>query len=173
MITLAIAGILLMLGVPAMNELVRSNRLTTEANQFVTALHTARAEAARLRGPVSLRPTAGVAGWHSRGGYELLAEPRPFQDIDRDGNFLGADEMLPASVLQSFPPVSAATRIVASDLTVQQVTFLPNGMLQTRALQLHLCDEASPECRRVAVSPAGRISATRFKRADAPPEGTP
>jgi len=169
MITLTIAGILLMFAIPAMDELIRSNRLTTEANQFVTALHTARAEAARLRGLVSLRPTGGMSTWQSPGGYELIAEPRPFQDLDRDGNFLDPGEMLPASLLRSFPAVALATQVATNDPTVSQITFQPSGMLQTRALQLLLCDVRSPECRRVAVTPAGRVSVTRFQRAEQTP----
>ncbi len=173
MITLTIAGILLMIGVPAMDRLIRSNRLTTEANQFISALHGARAEAARLRGPVTLRPlgaggalggAAPDAGWDSAGGYAIVAEPRPFQDLNRDGDFLDPGEMSPVNpaILRSFPALSRATLIRQLDADNLMVTFAPNGMLQTRAMQLRLCDEGSPECRQITVSPAGRVTVVRI-----------
>jgi type II secretory pathway pseudopilin PulG len=172
MVTLSILGILLMLGVPAMDGLIRSNRLTSEANQFVSALHMARAEAARLRGPVTVQPTAlpgaaGAAEWGSRGGYAIVAEPRPFQDLNRDGLFIGPGELEPPmpQVLRNLPALNEATRIISPDATNLAVTFLPNGMLLTRALQLQLCDDLSPDCRQVTVSPAGRITVTVVPRA--------
>ncbi|MGB5729503.1 MAG: GspH/FimT family pseudopilin, partial [Thiogranum sp.] len=43
--TLAVAGILLTVGVPSMQDLIRNNRLTAATNLFVSSLNIARSEA--------------------------------------------------------------------------------------------------------------------------------
>ena len=47
MITLAIAGILVAVGIPSFNSTISSNRLTSYANELVTALNLARSEAVK------------------------------------------------------------------------------------------------------------------------------
>jgi type IV fimbrial biogenesis protein FimT len=48
MITIAVAGILLMIAVPSFQHLILSNRLTTSANALVDAINTARMDAIKL-----------------------------------------------------------------------------------------------------------------------------
>ena len=49
MITLAIAGILVAVGIPSFNSTISDSRLTSYANEFVTALNLARSEAIKAR----------------------------------------------------------------------------------------------------------------------------
>ena len=44
-VTMVVAAIVLTLGVPSFRELINNNRLTSGANEFVTALNLARSEA--------------------------------------------------------------------------------------------------------------------------------
>ena len=62
MVTLGVAAILLSVGIPGFNGLIRDNRLTTDYNQFVSALNTARSEAVKRGVGVTTckRNTAGT-----------------------------------------------------------------------------------------------------------------
>lgn len=44
-VTVSIAAVLMAIAIPSFNEAIRSNRLTTQANEFITALSLARSEA--------------------------------------------------------------------------------------------------------------------------------
>ncbi|MFB1487585.1 MULTISPECIES: GspH/FimT family pseudopilin [unclassified Thiocapsa] len=57
MVTVAIAAILLTLGVPSFRDLVQNNRAATQVNALVTALSLARSEAVRRGQHVSICPS--------------------------------------------------------------------------------------------------------------------
>ncbi|WP_431067754.1 GspH/FimT family pseudopilin [Methylotuvimicrobium sp.] len=73
MMTIAIGAIILTLGIPSFMETIRSNRLTTIANEFVTSLNLARSEAIKRGQPIVVRKTG--ANWEN--GWHV------FVDIDR------------------------------------------------------------------------------------------
>jgi type IV fimbrial biogenesis protein FimT len=54
MITISVLAILLAIGVPAFNEVVRNNRTAAQTNEFVGALSLARSEATKRGMPVSI-----------------------------------------------------------------------------------------------------------------------
>ncbi len=58
MIALAVAGIVLGIGVPSFREFVRNGAMTAEANDLVTGLLLARSEAIKRQSPVTLCATA-------------------------------------------------------------------------------------------------------------------
>ena len=60
MITVAIAAILMTIGIPAFQETIRQNRLTTYTNQFVGALSLTRSEAIKRGSRVTLCPSGGA-----------------------------------------------------------------------------------------------------------------
>lgn len=55
MVALAVAAVLIGVGLPAFNTFVDQQRMTTTANDFVLAIQYARSEASRIGGPVSVR----------------------------------------------------------------------------------------------------------------------
>ena len=61
MITLAIAAILLTVGVPSFQSMMRNNRAATHMNEMITALNLARSEAAKRGLRVSLCPSTNQA----------------------------------------------------------------------------------------------------------------
>ena len=66
LVTLAIAAILLAVGVPALQSFITNNQLATSANQLIAALNLARAEAVRCATQVGVDFTAGAgsnASW--------------------------------------------------------------------------------------------------------------
>lgn len=54
LITLAIAAIVIAIGVPSFREVIRNNRIMTQANELVTALNLARIEAIKRGIPVTI-----------------------------------------------------------------------------------------------------------------------
>ena len=70
LITLAIAGIVLAIGVPALREMLWQNRLTAHTNEFLTALAFARSEAIKRGRRVTLCKSSDGANCSDDGGYE-------------------------------------------------------------------------------------------------------
>ncbi len=72
MITMAIVGILLTVGVPSLKTFMQSNQLIAASNELVSALHVARSEAIKLNSRVSICDssdgiTCGLTGDWSNG----------------------------------------------------------------------------------------------------------
>jgi type IV fimbrial biogenesis protein FimT len=107
MITVVIAGILVAVGIPSFNSTINSSRLTSYANELVTALNLARSEAVKRGMQVSIRRNGNTkrnwdSGWiiftDANGdgvlddnGNEVLCEPP-----DDNGNIIDADCLLRA-----------------------------------------------------------------------------
>lgn len=159
MLTITVGALLIGLAVPAFDGLLRSNRLTTEANRLVSAMHYAKTEATRLRTAVTLQALGG--DWTN--GAEAIANPRPFQDLNRDGDFLDADESSPAvpTQLRVFPALGENS-VIGPDGVATVITFQPSGFVSTGDVGLQLCDAGSAICRLISVSGSGRIAASEF-----------
>lgn len=86
LVVLAIAAILLGMGVPALGEMVRAYRLRVAAADFFGAVELARVQALALGQKVTLAPTAATLDWAD--GWTVF--------IDRDGDRRpnGSDEIL-------------------------------------------------------------------------------
>ena len=69
-VTVAIAAIVLTLGVPSFQEIINNNRLTAGANELVGALHLARSEAVKRNVRVTLCKSADGAVCTTSGGYQ-------------------------------------------------------------------------------------------------------
>ena len=72
--SIAIVGILLTVGIPSFRQLITDNRIVTQTNDFVSALAHARAEAVRRN----------TRGHDLQGAIPAQAPPklRPFQQLD-------------------------------------------------------------------------------------------
>ena len=61
MVALAVAGILLGIGIPSFTEFVRNSRMTSTANDLLAAMYSARTEAVKRRVPVTVCLSANPA----------------------------------------------------------------------------------------------------------------
>lgn len=87
MVTIAIAGILIGVAIPNFTSIIISNRLTTSANELVTALSLARSEAVKRGINVTVRRKGGTSTqWES--GWDIF--------VDVNGNNVndGTDTLL-------------------------------------------------------------------------------
>ncbi len=80
MITIIIAAILFSIAIPSFTDTIAANRLTTSANELVTALNLARSEAIKRGMQVTIRNKGAATQWES--GWDV------FVDIDGNGNWM-------------------------------------------------------------------------------------
>jgi len=74
LITLAIAAILGTLAAPSFMELIRSNRISAQANDLINALSLARSEAIRRGQPVCMKRISTTANDWSK-GWQIFSDP--------------------------------------------------------------------------------------------------
>ena len=144
MVTIAIAAILLGVGVPSFRAVIEANRVTTVTNDVVGALQFARSEAVRRGAAITVCGSAnGVdcnASW--QGGW-----------IARDGA---------GAVLRVWPPMRGGVTVVPAGALAAPlfggVVYQPLGNVQgAQCYTISL----NANIRRVNVGPAGRVQAER------------
>lgn len=166
MVVLAIAGVLMAVGIPAMGDFIRNSRITSAANDVMAALHFTRSESIKRRQPVTLCTSASAVtdANPACAASAVLTGWIVFVDLNQSGQ-RDAGEL----VLLQHEPMDA--QITArSSVNPFQVTYLLNGFaLNPNAAQLVLCDErgnvpSSGElsaARGILVSVTGRAGVTR------------
>lgn len=138
MITVTIAGILIGLAIPSFKSTIQSNRLTTEANEFVTALNLARSEAVKRGVPVTVRKVdsnsstnlSASANWES--GWDV------FTDATSNGNFDSTTDVL----IKTHAPLQTSYTLRGDGGTTgfgNYITFRPSGQSHISGIFV-LCD---------------------------------
>lgn len=150
-VTLAILGILVTVGIPSMQRLLADQQVHTAASTLVAALNTARSEAVMRRNHAVLCP--------SKNGNDCIDSDG--ETVWEDGYLLFADNDLDAQrdseepVLLQFDVAHGIT--IRSSHSRDHVTYLPNGLTTGTNLTFTLCPastRATP--RAVIVSNTGR-----------------
>jgi type IV fimbrial biogenesis protein FimT len=176
MVVLAIAGVLMAVGIPAMGDFIRNSRITSAANDVMAALHFARSEAIKRRRPVTLcasanafeldgdaNPDATCAATADLTGWIVFVDSSPADNPD--GQRDPAGELL----LLSHAPMNdqITARSSANPLFV---TYLANGFAENvNGARIALCDERGNKgsagelssARGILVSVTGRAGVTR------------
>lgn len=147
MITLAVLGIILGLGVPSFNNYIMSSRLTSLTNELVTATHFARSEAIRLNRPVTLCRAAANDSAACAGG----GNARWMHWIVVSG-----------SVTRRGSPENATAMNVSSAFADDQIRFNPDG-LPTAGSTMLVCTAQLVNINRrvVTIGPGNRVSVDR------------
>ena len=126
MAAIAIVGILVAVGFPALGELVKNNRIATQANSILTSLHQARSEAVNRGVNIQIKPNVAGTDWSS--GWKV---------IDASSN----------EVLRNYDAVQSST-LTSTQATV---TYKPNGTVTTATTFTLLADECTGEHKRVII----------------------
>jgi len=154
-VTLAVAAILVTMGVPSFISTIASSRVTAASNEVVTALNLAKSTAIRSGQNAILckRNSAGTdcndAGSWSDGW--LL-----FSDLDADG-VVGADEIVR---VHEAPEASLNLALAAGATTYNKIEFRPNGTPNIGSGGVRFCLQNSYNTQRsraVLVTQVGRI----------------
>ena len=146
MVTLAVAALILSLGVPGFRSFIQNNRATTHTNDLVTALNLGRSEATRRGGSILLCSSSdgatcsGSNDWSS--GW-IVRRPA-------------------GAVVRTWPERSGGAGVLTAN--VSQIQFQARGSLAggtVPLLQIRLPDCSGDQGRDVSVNMAGRIAVTR------------
>ena len=138
-VTLAIVAILASVAVPGFQELVNNNRLTSQANEFITALNYARSEAVKRGTSITL--TANTSGsWHA--GWTI-----------GDGT----------DTIRTYAAFSGNSTLTNSP-AIASVTYKATGFItSTSDLTFNLCDNRTGETgRQIKISVTGRASVSNL-----------
>lgn len=146
MITLAVASIVLSVGVPNFSALIQNNRAVTHTNDLVTSLNLARSEAVR------------------RGSSVLVCSSADGATCSASNNWSTGWIIRSASgeVLRAWPARSGGAGVINGN--VSQVRFQARGSLPPGpppVIQLRLPHCTGAQGRDVAVNSAGRIGVTK------------
>lgn len=134
MITLAIAAILVSVAVPSFTDMVASNRITTQANQFVTAMNLARSEAIKRNAAINV--TSAGATWASGWAVTVAAN---------------------GTVVRNFAALEGSSTL-ASAGNVATFQYQASGRVNV-ADTLSLCDSRTGEMgRTITISLTGRVN---------------
>ena len=146
MVTLAVAALILSLGVPGFRSFIQNNRATTHTNDLVTALNLGRSEATRRGASVLLCSSSdgatcsGSNDWSS--GW-IVRRPA-------------------GAVVRTWPERSGGAGVLTAN--VSQIQFQARGSLAggtVPLLQIRLPNCSGDQGRDVSVNMAGRIAVTR------------
>jgi type IV fimbrial biogenesis protein FimT len=141
MITVAIAAILVTVGLPSFSTSIKNNRLTTEVNRFVAQIQLARSEAIKRNQVVSLcrSSNASTCGGAGSGIYEqgwLLYADASGQSKD-DYEPDEGDELI-----QVGDAAAASLSIRANTSAASWLSFSTTGMLKgSSSAQYLFCDK--------------------------------
>lgn len=142
MITMMIAGLVLGIGVPSFTQFIANSRMAGAANDLTTSIHTARTEAVKRRGTVTICASSnwsdanpdcdlggGTTGWIV------------FADVNGNVSVDGGD-----TVVLAHPPLNASLTFAFDDVSAPYIQFGGNGFPQTAAAgtpisNIQLCDE--------------------------------
>jgi type IV fimbrial biogenesis protein FimT len=128
MVTLAIAAIVLSIGVPSFQLYIQNNHQTTAISEMATALQLARNTAITRRTPVTLCKSpngtncvigGGSGDWSQ--GWMMFTNPN---GIDGTAGLTAAEELL-----RVHEALQGNNTFIGSGPIVNQVTFMPRGLI--------------------------------------------
>ena len=160
MIVVVLVGIGAAMAAPSFAEIIRENRLATEANNLLGTLQLARSEAVNRGVQVSIRRN-GNANQNWDNGWQV------FTDWDRDGQFDGDPAVTDCSLeqdclLRTTPPLSDGLTLRTGNSYAVWLAFLPTGMSTSSGGlandSFRLCDAVGDpaQARSVVINNTGR-----------------
>jgi type IV fimbrial biogenesis protein FimT len=162
-ITVVVAAIVLTIGVPSFREVINNNRLTSGANELVTALNLARSEAIKRSVRVTVCKSADGVTCSTGGGYQqgwiVFADPNGNAAVD-------AGE----PVIRASGSLSGGLTLTGNVNVANYVSFVPAGISQLsipdgggfQAGTLTLCKSGyTTSSRQVMLSRGGRVQVQR------------
>ncbi|ROH89463.1 prepilin-type N-terminal cleavage/methylation domain-containing protein [Stagnimonas aquatica] len=142
LVTVAVAGVLLGLAIPAFDQVARRNQLAVTSNQILLAAGTARQLAVSGNRAIAFCAGRSEVGCH---GDWSLQEWLVFEDQDRDGVFDSGERLH----LESRSNSSSYLTVAANGPFRNRVVFTPTGRAETAtgafaAGRVRVCVERMP-----------------------------
>jgi type IV fimbrial biogenesis protein FimT len=156
LITVAVAAVLMGIGIPSMKSIIDSMRLTSVSNDFLSHLVLARSEAIKRNSRVVLCKSADGASCASAGGWEQGWIV--FHDVN-DNGVLDAGE----AVIARQQVLAGGLRVTGNQTVAQYVSFAPSGATKLvgggfQAGTVTLCRHSAfrNEARQIVLNAVGR-----------------
>jgi len=165
LVVMAIAAVLLGIGIPNMQSFIVSSRLSSASNEFFTALNVARSEAVRRGVQVTLA-TNGTPG-----SRDFTAGWTMFVDTDRDGALSAGEE-----VLRVGPALEGPMTMFGSANFGTSVSFDSTGRLTSGGGSFVICHgtdlvaDGQVRSRALVLNSAGRARVAFDSNGDLIPE---
>jgi type IV fimbrial biogenesis protein FimT len=175
MIVVAIAAILMGIAIPSFMEAIRSNRLTTYANELVTALNLARSEAVKRGLTVAVRRVDNLSSTNLGAGANWEDGWDVFVDLNGNGSFNDDGDgtlcelniqnvLIEDCLLKTYTALRASYTLRGDANFTASVTYMPSGRSNSNGI-FALCDDsdglATPSAntsRLLIVNQVGRVS---------------
>lgn len=161
MVTVAVAAILMSVGVPSFQQLIQSNRVTTQTNEFVAALNLARSEAIKRGSRITVCKSSTSTSCAASGGWQqgwII-----FMD---NNNNASADDGT-GSILRVYGALSDVT-LTGNTHVASYVSYVASGSTQLagggfQAGTLTLCPgSGATKGRTLVLSRTGRLSLSEY-----------
>ena len=135
MVAIAVVGVVVAIGMPSFGELLKNNRMVTQANAIIASLQQARSET--INRGVSVRIEPLVAGTDWSAGWQLRIDGSNPSDND----FTDAEDI----VIRSYEALKQSTLTS----TVDNIIYLPDGSVSAAAVLTLIADKCTREHKRV------------------------
>ncbi|WP_020158408.1 GspH/FimT family pseudopilin [Methylobacter marinus] len=154
-VTISIAAILMGIAIPSFTSTIRSNQLTTYANELVASFNLARSEAIKRGVRVSVRRKGSASrNWDS--GWDI------FTDLNGNGTLDTED-----TLLKTYPALTSGFTLRTGANFADFVVYLPTGLLihisdTFISDTLRLCDSSAntTNSRAITINAVGRPRAS-------------
>lgn len=150
-VTMAILAILVAVGVPAMQDVIKRNKVQSILQDFSTSLKFARSEAVRQRGYVTIcassNQTSCTGSWNQ--GWIIFKDVDGARDVDS-----GTD-----TLLRVHEALDAGHTLTFDDATATAVTFTARGYTDGQSGTFTLCapDDEAKDARGIIIQNTGSL----------------
>lgn len=135
MVAVAVVGVVVAIGMPSFGELLKNNRMVTQANTIIASLHQARSET--INRGISVRIEPLVAGTDWSAGWQLRIDGSNPSDNDFDDDV--------DIVIRSYEALKQSTLTS----TVDNIIYLPDGSVSAAAVLTLIADKCTREHKRI------------------------
>lgn len=162
-ITIAIAAILLAVGIPSFQEIIKTNRMAANVNEFIAALNLARSEAIKRGVAVTVCKGTSTGCINSsawQNGWIVFSDSAGTAGVLNAGT--GACLATEDCILRVYPALSVGYTFDGNNNVTNRVTYDPRGMINTMGT-LVMCDDRGfgENARAVVIARTGRSRAVR------------
>jgi type IV fimbrial biogenesis protein FimT len=165
MITVAVAAVVMAIALPSFTQLIRSNRVSSTANELIATVMLARTEAIRSPGGAAVCTSSDGASCDAAGDWS--AGWIVFQDRDSDGLPTGADDTI-LKYVQPTDAVEIAAVAAGGGADNRLIRFDQRGRLMGLQRQMSVqAEDCSGKLLRseLMVRPTGQVALDRERKA--------
>lgn len=159
-VTIAVVGILAVVAIPNLTSTLSNGRLTSRANELLSALSFARTEAIKRGIPITVCRSANASGASESGWTCSTGSGGGWEDgwfVFADTNGDGAAQSGEARLRGKGGMARAVYTMRGNNNVVNRITFSDQGMAMASIGTITVCDTERGRSRQIIVAPTGRV----------------